>query len=209
MGFTHLHLHTEYSLLDGAAQIEKVIAKAKEMGMKSLAVTDHGVMFGVVEFYEKAVKAGIKPIIGCEVYTSARTRFDKEVAYDKSQGHLVLLAKDREGYVNLIKLVSAAFTEGFYYKPRVDHDLLRAHSKGLIALSACLAGKIQTELMDGHYENAKQEALTLLDIYGEGNFYLELQDQGLPEEQKIFSDMLRLSRETGIPLVATNDVHYV
>ncbi|MDI9491856.1 MAG: DNA polymerase III subunit alpha, partial [Bacillota bacterium] len=209
MGFAHLHLHTEYSLLDGAAQIDRVVAKAKELGMKSIAITDHGVMFGVVEFYEKATKAGLKPIIGCEVYTAARTRFDKDAAYDKNQGHLVLLAKDREGYVNLIKLVSAAYTEGFYYKPRVDHDLLRAHSKGLIALSACLAGKVQSELLEGRYEGAKQEALALLDIYGEGNFYLELQDQGLPEEQKIFPEMLRLSRETGIPLVATNDVHYV
>ena len=209
MGFTHLHLHTEYSLLDGAAHIDRVIARAKELGMKSLAITDHGVMFGVVEFYEKAVKAGIRPIIGCEVYTAARTRFDKEAAYDKNQGHLVLLAKDREGYVNLIKLVSAAYTEGFYYKPRVDHDLLRAHSKGLIALSACLAGKVQSELMEGRYEGAREEALKLLEIYGEGNFYLEIQDQGLPEELQIFPDMIRLSKETGIPLVATNDVHYV
>ena len=209
MAFTHLHLHTEYSLLDGAAQIDKVIARAKELGMDSLAITDHGTMFGVVEFYEKATKAGIKPIIGCEVYTAARSRFDKDVAYDKSQGHLILLAKNEEGYKNLIKVVSAAYKEGFYYKPRVDHELLRMHSSGLIALSGCLAGKIQAELLNGNYLNAKEEALTLFDIYGEGNFYLELQDQGLPEEQKIFSDMLKLSAETGIPLVATNDVHYV
>ncbi|MGI6720808.1 MAG: DNA polymerase III subunit alpha [Anaerovoracaceae bacterium] len=209
MGFTHLHLHTEYSLLDGAARIDRVVEKAKELGMKSLAITDHGVMFGVIDFYEKAQKAGIKPIIGCEVYTSTRTRFDKEAAYDKDQGHLVLLVKDREGYENLIKVVSAAYTEGFYYKPRVDHDLLRAHSGGLIALSACLAGKVQSELLEGRYEGAREEALALLDIYGEGNFYLELQDQGLPEERQILPDMLRLSKETGIPLVATNDVHYV
>jgi DNA polymerase-3 subunit alpha len=209
MAFTHLHVHTEYSLLDGAAQIDRVIARAKELGMHSLAITDHGTMFGVVEFYEKAIKAGIKPIIGCEVYTAARSRFDKEAAYDKSQGHLVLLAKDEEGYKNLIKVVSAAYKEGFYYKPRVDHELLRGHSKGIIALSACLAGKVQSELLGGNYANAKKEALTLLDIYGEGNFYLELQDQGLPEEQKIFPEMLKLSAETGIPLVATNDVHYV
>ncbi|NCB41249.1 MAG: DNA polymerase III subunit alpha [Clostridia bacterium] len=209
MAFTHLHVHTEYSLLDGAAQIDKVIARARELGMTSLAITDHGTMFGVVEFYEKAVSAGIKPIIGCEVYTAARTRFDKEVAYDKSQGHLVLLVKNEEGYKNLIKIVSSAYKEGFYYKPRVDHELLRRHNKGIIALSACLAGKVQSELLAGNYQNAKEEALTLLDIYGEGNFYLELQDQGLPEEQKIFADMRRLSEETGIPLVATNDVHYV
>lgn len=209
MAFTHLHLHTEYSLLDGAAQIDKAIARAKELGMHSLAITDHGTMFGVVEFYEKAKKAGIKPIIGCEVYTAARSRFDKDVAYDKVQGHLVLLAKNEEGYKNLIKVVSAAYKEGFYYKPRVDHELLRRHSGGLIALSACLAGKVQSELLAGNYQNAKTEALALLDIYGQGNFYLELQDQGLPEEQKIFSDMLKLSGETGIPLVATNDVHYV
>jgi DNA polymerase III subunit alpha len=209
MGFTHLHVHTEYSLLDGAARIDKVIARAKELGMTSLAITDHGVMFGVVEFYEKAVKAGIKPIIGCEVYTAARSRFDKDVAYDKSQGHLVLLAKNAEGYGNLIKIVSAAFKEGFYYKPRVDHELLKAHSGGLIALSACLAGKVQSELLNGNYEGARKEALALSQIYGEGNFYLELQDQGLPEEYKIFPQMLKLSQETGIPLVATNDVHYV
>src|SRR5665647_794748 len=165
MGFTHLHLHSEYSLLDGAARIDKAIAKAKELGMTSLAITDHGVMFGVVEFYEKATKAGIKPIIGCEVYTSARTRFDKDVAYDKNQGHLVLLAKNQEGYINLIKIVSTAFKEGFYYKPRVDHELLRAHSNGIIALSACLAGKVQSELLAGSYANAKKEALALLDIY--------------------------------------------
>lgn len=209
MAFTHLHVHTEFSLLDGAAQIDRVVDRAKELGMTSLAITDHGAMFGVVEFYEKAIKSGIKPIIGCEVYTAARSRFDKEVSYDKSQGHLVLLVKDEEGYKNLIKIVSAAYKEGFYYKPRVDHELLRNHSKGLIALSACLAGKVQSELLSGNYSNAKQEALNLLDIFGEGNFYLELQDQGLPEEQQIFSDMLKLSEETGIPLVATNDVHYV
>ena len=209
MTFTHLHVHTEYSLLDGAARIKDLIARAKELGMEAVAITDHGAMFGVIDFYREAKKNCIKPIIGCEVYTAARTMRDKDAEKDKRQGHLVLLAKNETGYRNLIKIVSAGYTEGFYYKPRIDHEVLRTYSEGIIALSACLAGEIQWKLMNGDYSGAKKEALELLDIFGEGNFYLELQDQGLEEELRILPDMKRLREETGIPFVATNDVHYV
>jgi len=209
MTFTHLHVHTEYSLLDGAARIKDLIAGTKELGMDSVAITDHGAMFGVIDFYKEAKKHGVKPIIGCEVYTAARTMLDKDVDRDKRQGHLVLLAKDNVGYRNLMKIVSAGYTEGFYYKPRIDHELLRKYSEGIIALSACLAGDVQWKLLNGDYEGAKKEALTLLDIFGENNFYLELQDQGLEEELQILPYMKRLHEETGIPFVATNDVHYV
>ena len=209
MSFTHLHVHTEYSLLDGAARIKDVVARAKELGMDSLAITDHGVMFGVIDFYREAKKQGIKPVIGCEVYTAARSLTDKEADKDKQQGHLVLLAETDEGYRNLVKIVSQAFIRGFYYKPRVDKELLRQHSKGLIALSACLAGDVQRCLLLDDYEGAKKQALEFLDIFGEGNFFLELQDQGLEEERKILPYMKRLREETGIPFAATNDVHYV
>ncbi|MDR0570157.1 MAG: DNA polymerase III subunit alpha [Clostridiales Family XIII bacterium] len=209
MDFTHLHVHTEYSLLDGAARIKALVSRAKELGMTSLAITDHGVMFGVVEFYKEAKAQGIKPILGCEAYTAARGMEDKEPDKDKRQGHLVLLAKDMGGYKNLMKIVSAAHTRGYYYKPRVDKALLREHAEGIIALSGCLAGDVPRRLLAGDYEGAKREALEYLDIFGEGNFYLELQNQGLEEERRILEDMLRLSKETGIPLVATNDVHYV
>ncbi len=209
MTFTHLHVHTEYSLLDGAARIKDLIAGTKELGMDAVAITDHGAMFGVIEFYKEAKKQGIKPIIGCEVYTAARTMLDKDVEKDKRQGHLVLLAKNETGYRNLMKIVSAGYTEGFYYKPRIDHSVLRKYNEGIIALSACLAGEIQWKLMNNDYEGAKREALTLLDIFGENNFYLELQDQGLEEQIQILPDMKRLHEETGIPFAATNDVHYV
>lgn len=209
MAFTHLHVHTEYSLLDGAARIKDLVARAKELGMESVAITDHGVMFGVIDFYRECLDQGIKPIIGCEVYTAARTMADKDIDKDKYQGHLVLLAKNNQGYKNLIKIVSAGFTKGFYYKPRIDKNILRQHSEGIIALSACLAGDVQRKLMNRDYEGAKGEALALRDILGEDNFYLELQDQGLEEEANILPDMIRLHEETGIPFVATNDVHYV
>lgn len=209
MSFTHLHLHTEYSLLDGAARIKDVVTRAKELGMEALAITDHGVMFGVIDFYRECQKQGIKPIIGCEVYTAARKMTDKTPELDKHQGHLVLLAKNNEGYKNLIKIVSLGFTEGYYYKPRIDKDVLRQYSDGIIALSACLAGNVQHRLLRKDYEGAKKEASELLEIFGEGNFYLELQDQGLEEEMAIKDDMLRLSKELGVKLVATNDVHYV
>ncbi len=209
MAFTHLHVHTEYSLLDGAARIPDVVARAKELGMDSLAITDHGVMFGVIDFYKECKKQGIKPVIGCEVYTAARTMHDKDADRDKYQGHLILLAKDNDGYKNLIKIVSRGFTEGYYYKPRVDKELLRAHSGGLIALSACLAGKVQHCLLNRDYEGAKAEAMAMDEIFGHGNFYLELQDQGLEEEAMINPQLVKLSKELDIPMVATNDVHYV
>ena len=209
MAFTHLHLHTEYSLLDGAASIKKAVARAKELGMDSLAITDHGAMFGVVDFYKECKKQGIKPIIGCEVYTAARKMTDKEVDRDKYQGHLILLAKNEVGYKNLIKIVSQGYIKGYYYKPRIDKDVLRGHSEGIIALSGCLAGNIQHRLLVNDYAGAKAEAETLLEIFGPGNFYLEIQDQGLEEEMAIKDDMIKLSRELNVPLVATNDVHYV
>ncbi len=162
MSFTHLHLHTEYSLLDGATVIKNLIPRAVELGMDALAITDHGVMFGVIEFYNACKEAGIKPIIGCEVYTSQRSRFDKDPDRDKQQGHLVLLAKNNQGYKNLMKIVSRGYTEGFYYKPRVDKDLLREYAQEIIALSACLAGDVQRKLLDGDYEGAKKEALAIL-----------------------------------------------
>ncbi len=209
MAFTHLHVHTEYSLLDGAARIKDLIARTKELGMDAVAITDHGAMFGVIDFYKEAKKQGIKPIIGCEVYTAARTMMDKTPEFDKRQGHLVLLVENQEGYQNLIKIVSEGYTRGYYYKPRIDKELLRGHSRGIIALSACLAGEVQHRLLLKDYEGAKREALELLEIFGEGNFFLELQDQGLQEEYDILPAMKRLHQETGIPFVATNDVHYV
>ena len=209
MAFTHLHVHTEYSLLDGAASVKKLAARAKELGMDSLAITDHGVMFGVIDFYRACLEEGIKPIIGCEVYTAARSRFDKDSEKDKFMGHLVLLAKDNDGYRNLMKIVSEGYRNGFYYKPRVDKELLREYSEGIIALSACLAGNVQHNLLNGDYLSARKEALELREIFGDENFYLELQDQGLEEEARILPDMKRLHEETGIPFVATNDVHYV
>lgn len=209
MSFIHLHVHTQYSLLDGAARIKNVVAKAKELSMDALAITDHGAMFGVVDFYREAHKQGIKPILGCEVYTAARGMTDKEPEKDKHQGHLVLLAKNEEGYHNLMKIVSAGYIDGFYYKPRVDKELLKQYSTGLIALSACLAGAVQHKLLSNDYEGAKQEALSLQSIFGEENFYLELQDHGIEEQLAILPMMKQLHEETGIPFVATNDVHYV
>ncbi len=209
MAFTHLHLHTEYSLLDGATRIKDLMVRLKELNMDSVAITDHGVMFGVIDFYKVAKEHGIKPIIGCEVYTAARTMHQKEVEKDKHQGHLILLAENQEGYENLMKIVSAGFTEGFYYKPRVDKDLLRKHNSGIIALSACLAGDVQRKLLRDDYDGAKREVIELLEIFGKGNFFLELQDQFLEEERKILPYMKRLREETDIPFVATNDVHYI
>lgn len=209
MSFTHLHVHTEYSLLDGAAKISKLVTRAKELGMDSLAITDHGSMFGTIEFYKECHKAGIKPIIGCEVYTAARTRFDKSPELDKRQGHLILLAENNEGYKNLIKIVSEAYKTGFYYKPRVDKDLLRKYSKGIIALSACLAGNVQKYLLRDDYFRAKEEAKELEEIFGKGNFFLEMQNQGIEEEEKVNDYLRKLSKEANIPLVVTNDVHYV
>lgn len=206
--FVHLHNHTEYSLLDGLSSIKDLVSKAKEYGMPAVAITDHGNMFGAVKFYKECKAQGIKPIIGCEVYTARRSMYDK-TPEDKRSGHLVLLAENDTGYHNLIELVSDAYTDGFYYKPRVDRDLLRDHHEGLIALSACLAGDVQQCIIKGDYEKAKETALEFDRIFGRGNFFLELQDHGLQEDKLVDSSLLRMSKETGIPLVATNDLHYV
>ncbi|MDD6308598.1 MAG: DNA polymerase III subunit alpha [Clostridia bacterium] len=209
MDFVHLHVHSEYSLLDGACRIGDLVRAAKAHNQKALALTDHGVMYGVVDFYEACKEEGIKPIIGCEVYTTDGSRLEKSSGRDEAIGHLVLLVKNEEGYKNLIYLVSAGFTEGFYYKPRVDREILRAHSGGLIALSACLAGDVQRALVRGDYADAKTRAIFYQKTFGAGNFYLELQDHGIPEQRRINPQLVRLSEETGIPLVATNDVHYI
>ena len=208
-GFVHLHLHSEYSLLDGACRITQLIDRAKKLGMKSVAITDHGAMYGVVDFYKAAKEKGIKPIIGCEVYVAPRTRFDKVHEFDGEARHLVLLCKDNTGYQNLIALVSKAWTEGFYKKPRVDDELLARHSEGLIALSACLAGDIPRALLRRDYDAAKEKALKYEKIFGHGNFYIELQDHGIDEQRQINPMLISLSQETGIPLVATNDCHYL
>ena len=209
MPFTHLHLHTEYSLLDGACRIEQLVRRVKELGQTAVAITDHGVMYGVIDFYRACKAAGVKPVIGCEVYVAPRTRFDRVHELDASARHLVLLCRNEEGYRNLSYMVSMAFTEGFYIKPRIDLDLLREHSKGLIALSACLAGEIPRRLRNGDYEGAKAHALEMRELFGEDGYYLEIQDHHIPEQQAVVAGILRLSRETGIPLVATNDCHYL
>ena len=208
-GFTHLHVHTEYSLLDGYARINEIFKEVKNLGMEAVAITDHGSMFGVVDFYKKALKEGVKPIIGCEVYTAPRTMNDKDASKDKNAGHLVLLAENNTGYKNLIKLVSRAYTEGFYYKPRIDYDLLEKHTEGIIALSACLAGDIQRFIMERNPEKARKRALCLSEMFGKDNFYLELQDHGIPEQKLVNQELIKISNELQIPLVATNDVHYI
>ena len=206
--FVHLHVHTEYSLLDGACRIDRMFDRLKELGQTAIAITDHGVMYGCVDFYKAAKKAGVKPIIGCEVYVATRSRFDKVNRIDGSN-HLVLLCKNETGYKNLIKLVSAGFIEGFYSKPRVDKELLEQHHEGLVCLSACLAGEIPQALLAGDYEKAKAAALYFNDLFGQGNFYIEIQDHGIDAQQQILPLLIRLARETGIPLVATNDAHYL
>lgn len=207
--FTHLHVHTEYSLLDGACKIEKLLDAAQEMGQASVAITDHGNMYGVIDFYKAAKKRGIKPIIGCEVYVAKRTRHDKVHELDYENRHLVLLCENQTGYQNLIAMVSKAWTEGFYNKPRVDFELLEQYHEGIIALSACLAGEIPRALSANDYDLAKTAALRYRDIFGEGNFFLELQDHGLTEQKQVNPGILRISKETGIPLVVTNDSHYI
>lgn len=207
--FVHLHLHTEYSLLDGACRISPLVKKAKELNMHSLAITDHGVMYGIIDFYKACKKEGIKPILGCEVYTAPRTYKDKDARLDAEQGHMILLAKNNEGYVNLMKLVSLGFTDGFYYKPRIDYNLLSKHSDGLICLSACLGGDIPQKLLAGDYQGARTLAVKINEIMGHGNFYLELQYNSLSEQKQVNAELVRLSEDTGIPLIATNDVHYI
>ena len=209
MNFTHLHVHTEYSLLDGANKIKEYVARVKELGMDSAAITDHGVMYGVIDFYKAAREAGINPILGCEVYVSPGSRFDREAGSgDDRYYHLVLLAENNTGYSNLMKIVSKGFVEGFYYKPRVDLEVLREYHEGIIALSACLAGEVARYLKRGMYDDALAAALRYQEIFGKGNFFLELQDHGIPEQQMVNQQLLRMHKETGIDLVATNDVHY-
>ncbi|MHB8653521.1 MAG: DNA polymerase III subunit alpha [Terriglobia bacterium] len=206
--FVHLHLHTDYSLLDGACDIGRLMDRAAELKMPAVAVTDHGNMFGAIQFYEAALKRGLKPIIGCETYVAPASRLDRSADSDRPN-HLVLLCENERGYRNLVKLASAAYTDGFYYKPRIDKALLAQHSEGLIGLSACLRGEVAAALMEDRYESARQAAYDLRDIFGKSNFFLEIQDQGFAEEQRINPHLVRLSRDTGIPLVATNDCHYI
>lgn len=209
MAFTHLHVHTEYSLLDGSNKIKEYVAQVKKLGMDSAAITDHGVMYGVIDFYRAAKAEGINPILGCEVYVAPGSRFDREIGSgDDRYYHLVLLAENNEGYQNLMKIVSKGFVEGFYYKPRVDLELLREYHEGIIALSACLAGEVARYLSRGMYGDAKEAALRYQDIFGKGNFFLEMQDHGIPEQQNVNQQLLRMHQETGIDLVVTNDVHY-
>ena len=209
MSFVHLHVHTEYSLLDGACRLDRLCSAAKERGQTALAITDHGNLFGAVDFYRTAKKHGIKPIIGCEVYVASRSRFDKVHGIDSNRHHLVLLCKNETGYQNLIKLVSSAWVDGFYTKPRIDRELLEKHHEGLIALSACLAGEIPKLIANNEYIKARETALWYNNLFGQGNYYLEMQNHGIPEQIAVNEGLIRLSDETGIPLVATNDVHYV
>lgn len=209
MAFTHLHVHTEYSLLDGSSKIKELVRRVKELGMDSVAITDHGVMYGVIDFYRAAREAEVKPIIGCEVYVTSGSRFDREVSSGEDRYyHLVLLAETNQGYQNLMKIVSKGFVDGFYYKPRVDYELLEQYHEGIIALSACLAGEVSRLISRGMYEQAKAAAFHYQDIFGKGNFFLELQDHGIPSQQTVNQGLVRMSQETGIELVATNDIHY-
>lgn len=208
MDFVHLHNHSEYSLLDGACRVTSMIEQAKSYGMDSIAITDHGVMYGVIKFYKEALKQGVKPILGCEVYSAQRSRFDRD-KQDFDLGHLVLLAENNEGWQNLLKIVSIGYTEGFYYKPRIDMEVLRRHSKGIIALSACLAGFIARSMSENNYQRAKEYALEYVDIFGKDNFFIELQDHNLPEQRAINGKLIALAKEQDIGLVVTNDVHYL
>ena len=209
MNFTHLHVHTEYSLLDGSSKIGEITKRAKELGMDSLAITDHGVMYGVIDFYKAAKEAGIKPILGCEVYVAPGSRFEKTPGESEDRYyHLVLLAENNTGYQNLMKIVSRGFTEGFYYKPRVDYEVLTEYHEGIIALSACLAGEVQRYLARGMYEMGMEAAKRYENIFGKGNFFLELQDHGISTQQYVNQQLVRMSEELNIELVATNDIHY-
>ena len=211
MSFVHLHLHTEFSLLDGACRINKLVKRVKELGQEAVAITDHGVMYGVIDFYKACKAEGIKPIIGCEVYVAprGRTRFQKMHEYDSNFSHLVLLCRNEEGYRNLSYMVSQAFLEGFYMKPRIDLDLLKEHCGGLIACSACLGGEVPKLLSAGDYDKAKEVALEMREWFGEDGYYLELQDHSIPAQRQVNAGLMRLHQETGIPLIATNDAHYL
>ena len=209
MSFTHLHVHTGYSLLNGSCKIKEIISRAKKLNMTSLAITDHGVMYGVIDFYKEAKANGIKPILGCEVYVSPSSRFEKQAKQGDRYYHLILLAKNNKGYENLTKIVSKGFTEGFYYKPRIDFELLQEYYEGIIALSACLAGEIPKLISRGREDDAKKVAKKYKDLFGEGNFYLELQNHGIPEQKFVNQSLVRIGKELDIPLVATNDIHYI
>lgn len=209
INFTHLHVHTQYSLLDGSSKINELVKKTKELGMDSIAITDHGVMYGAIDFYKAALKVGIKPILGCEVYVASGSRFNKTYSKENTYYHLVLLAENNEGYQNLIKLVSLGFTEGFYYKPRIDLDILKKYSKGIIALSACMAGAVSRNVLRHSYEKGKEFALIYNEIFGQGNFFLEIQDHGIADQKIVIQNLIKMSNETGIPLVCTNDIHYI
>ncbi len=210
MAFTHLHVHTEYSLLDGSSKISELLPRAKELGMDSLAITDHGVMYGVIDFYKKAKEVGVKPILGCEIYVAPGSRFDREQSRgDDRYYHLILLAENNRGYKNLMKIVTRGFTEGYYYKPRVDYEILERYHEGIIALSACLAGEIPNKILKEDYEDARAAARRMNDLFGQGNFFLELQDHGLRQQTQVNSVIMRMSKELDIPLVVTNDVHYI
>ncbi|MCE5284998.1 MAG: PHP domain-containing protein, partial [Pelosinus sp.] len=207
--FVHLHVHTEFSLLDGASRIDKLIERAKALNMPAVAITDHGSMYGVIDFYKQAKKEGIKPIIGCEVYVAPRSRREKTAVEGESYYHLILLAENNEGYRNLVELVSRANTEGFYYKPRIDRELLKEYSQGLICLSACIAGEIPAMLLKGDTEAAERIAREYLEIFGREHFFLELQDHGMPEQKTANKGLLALARQLDVKLVATNDLHYI
>ena len=207
--FTHLHVHTEYSLLDGSAKIKELVERVKELGMNSIAITDHGAMYGVIDFYKAAKEIGIKPIIGCEVYVANGSRLEKNNKNAYQYTHLVLLAENNEGYQNLIKLVSYGFIDGFYYKPRVDKELLKKYHKGLIASSACLAGAVARNILTVSYEKAKQTALEYQEIFGKGNYYLELQDHNLQDQKRVNEALRKIHQETGIPMICSNDSHYI
>lgn len=208
-GFVHLHLHTEYSLLDGVCRIDRLMDAVKAAGQDAVAITDHGNMFGVIDFYKAAKRAGVRPVIGCEVYVAARSRFDKTRSLDYEHNHLILLCENNTGYQNLIKMLSDAWTQGFYGKPRVDHELLEQYHEGLICLSACLAGEIPRALVRGDYDGARETALWYERVFGHGNYYLEMQDHAIPDQAVVNEGLIRLSRDTGIPLVVTNDTHYI
>ena len=208
MSFVHLHTHTAYSLLDGEATIPKLMDRAKELNQNAIAITDHGNMYGVIDFYESAIAHGIKPILGCEVYVAARSRFDKVHEFDAQSYHLILLAENDIGYHNLMKLVSAGFIEGFYYKPRVDMEILRKYSEGLIALSACMSGVLSRNLLAGNYDEAKRRAIEFVDIFGRENYFIEIQDHGIMEQKKLNRELISIARELDLGIVATNDIHY-
>ena len=209
MAFAHLHVHTEYSLLDGACRIRDLPRLVREMGQTACAITDHGAMYGVIDFYRACKTEGIHPVIGCEVYVARRSRFDKTHEFDSESRHLVLLCQNETGYRNLSYMVSQAYVEGFYNKPRIDMDLLREHHEGLIALSACLAGEVPKRILNNDYEGAKAYALEMNALFGQNNYYLELQDHGIADQAIVNRALLRMHEETGIPLVCTNDAHYL